>query len=146
MYERFTERARIVVVLAHEEATALRHDYIGTEHLLLGLLREEEGVAAQALTSLGVTEKRVRSQVALLVGTGTEASPHQIPFSADAKDALELAVEESLNLGRQYIGTEHLLLGVLGEAQGIAIRVLDELRVHGRSVRNAVIDRLADDL
>ena len=111
MFERFTERARQVVVLAQEEARTLRHNYIGTEHILLGLLREQEGLAARALESLGVTLDYVRGQVTQIVGAGEEVSTGQIPFTPRAKKVLELALREALSFGQNYIGTEHILLG-----------------------------------
>jgi ATP-dependent Clp protease ATP-binding subunit ClpC len=112
VFERFTERARQVVVLAQEEARALRHNYIGTEHLLLGLLREEEGLAARVLRSLDVELEAVREQVARIVGTGEEATSGQIPFTPRAKKVLELALREAKAMGHGYIGTEHVMLGL----------------------------------
>ena len=111
MFERFTERARQVVVLAQEEARTLKHNYIGTEHILLGLLREEEGLAARVLESLDITVERVRAQVVRIVGSGEEVTSGQIPFTPRAKKVLELALREALSLGHNYIGTEHILLG-----------------------------------
>jgi len=115
MFERFSERARQVVVLAQDEARSLKHNYIGTEHLLLGLFREEEGIAARALESLGITLGEVRAQVARLVGEGDEIAGGQIPFTPRAKKVLELSMREALSLGHNYIGTEHILLGVARE-------------------------------
>src|SRR2546422_2815752 len=109
MFERFTERARQVVVLAQEEARTLKHNYIGTEHLLLGLLREEEGLAARVLESLGITLEAVRSQVARIVGQGETVTSGQISFTPRAKNVLELALREAKSLGHKYIGTEHIL-------------------------------------
>src|SRR6478735_276340 len=109
MFERFTERARQVVVLAQEEARTLKHNYIGTEHILLGLLREEEGLAARVLESLDITVERVRAQVVRIVGSGEEVTSGQIPFTPRAKKVLELALREALSLGHNYIGTMHIL-------------------------------------
>ena len=117
MFERFTERARQVVVLAQDEARALKHNYIGTEHLLLGLLREEQGLAARVLESLGVTVEEVRIQVARIVGQGDELAMGQIPFTPRSKKILELSLREALSLGHDYIGTEHLLLGLARETR-----------------------------
>ena len=118
MFERFTERARQVVVLAQDEARALKHNYIGTEHILLGLLREEEGLAARVLESLDITVEEVRAQVARIVGQGDEVTTGQIPFTPRAKKVLELALREALSLGHNYIGTEHILLGLVRENEG----------------------------
>src|SRR5687768_467644 len=126
MFERFTERARQVVVLAQDEARALKHNYIGTEHILLGLLREEEGLAARVLESLDITVEEVRAQVARIVGQGDEVTTGQIPFTPRAKKVLELSLREALGLGHNYIGTEHVLLGLLREGEGVAIRILME--------------------
>src|SRR5262249_25624389 len=124
MFERFTERARQVVVLAQEEARTLKHNYIGTEHILLGLLREEEGLAARVLESLDITVERVRAQVVRIVGSGEEVTSGQIPFTPRAKKVLELALREALSLGHNYIGTEHILLGLVRENEGVAPRIL----------------------
>src|SRR5438552_11606514 len=129
MFERFTERARQAVVMAQDEARLLRHNYLGTEHLLLGLLREEEGVAARALESLHVTIEEVRAQVARIVGEGEEATTGQIPFTPRAKRVLELGLREALSLGHNYIGTEHLLLGLAREYDGVAARLLLDFHV-----------------
>jgi ATP-dependent Clp protease ATP-binding subunit ClpC len=129
MFERLTEQARLVIVLGQEEARTLRHNYIGTEHLLLGLLREEKGLAAAVLDEAAVTLERVRGEVARVVGTGIEATGGQIPFTPRAKRVLELSVREARARGHQYVGTEHLLLGVLTEGEGVAIRVLGDLGV-----------------
>src|SRR5256885_12954568 len=123
LFERFTERARQVVVLAQDEARALKHNYIGTEHILLGLLREEDGPAARALESLDVTVEEVRAQVALIVGQGDELTTGQIPFTPRAM-VLELALREALSLGHNYIGPEHILLGLVRENEGVAARIL----------------------
>ena len=113
MFERFTERARQVIVLAQEEARILKHKFIGTEHILLGLLREKQGMAAHVLTSRGITVERARADVVRIVGSSEEVSPGQIPFTPQAKKALELSIREALSLGHRYIGTEHLLLGLV---------------------------------
>ncbi|MHB0915994.1 MAG: ATP-dependent Clp protease ATP-binding subunit [Thermoleophilia bacterium] len=142
MFERFTERARQVVVLAQEEARALKHNYIGTEHLLLGLLREEEGIAAQVLTALDVNLDEVRMQVAQIVGMGDEAHAGQIPFTPRAKKVLELALREALSLGHNYIGTEHILLGLIKENEGVAARILLEFDADSEKVRNEIMRKL----
>ena len=142
MFERFTERARQVVVLAQEEARALKHNYIGTEHLLLGLLREEEGIAARVLAGLDVRLDEVRSQIARLIGQGDEPPTGQIPFTPRAKKVLELALREAMQLQHSYIGTEHLLLGIAQENQGVAARILLDFDVGADEVRSAVIEAL----
>ena len=123
MFERFTERARQVVVLAQEEARRLRHNYIGTEHLLLGLLRED-GAAARALDEFDVTFEEVQAQVARIIGQGDEVTTGQIPFTPRAKKVLELSLREALDSGDNYIGPEHILLGLLREGEGVAARIL----------------------
>jgi ATP-dependent Clp protease ATP-binding subunit ClpC len=143
MFERFTERARQVVVLAQDEARALRHNYIGTEHLLLGLLREQEGMAARALDSLGITIDEVRLQVRRFIGEGDEATAAQIPFTPRAKKVLELALREAQSLGHHYIGTEHLLLGLVRENEGVAVRILLELGADAEKVRGEIIGMLS---
>src|SRR3712207_5858316 len=142
MFERFTERARKVVVLAQEEARHFNHNYIGTEHLLLGLLREDEGVAAQALSSLNVTLDEVREQVESIVGYGEEGTGAQAPFTPRSKKVLELALREAMQLGHNYIGTEHILLGLVRESEGVAARVLSNLDVDPDKVRREVVRRL----
>jgi Clp amino terminal domain, pathogenicity island component len=127
MFERFTDRARRVVVLAQEEATGLKHNYIGTEHLLLGLVREREGVASEALESLGISMEAVRSEVEQIIGQGQAAVVGQIPFTPRAKKVLELSLREALQLGHSYIGTEHILLGLIREGEGVAAQVLVKL-------------------
>jgi ATP-dependent Clp protease ATP-binding subunit ClpC len=127
VFERFTERARQVVILAQHEARALKHNYIGTEHILLGLLRDPESLAARVLESFDVTVEDVRAQVALIVGYGDEVTTGQIPFTPRATKVLELALRESLSLGHDYIGTEHLLLGLVRENEGVAARILVDL-------------------
>jgi Clp amino terminal domain, pathogenicity island component len=143
VFERFTERARQVVVLAQDEARALRHNYIGTEHLLLGLLREEEGVAARALDGLYVTLDDVRLDVARIIGEGDELTIGQIPFTPRAKKVLELSLREALQLGHNYIGTEHILLGLVREGEGVAMRILLDLGVDEHQIRNEVIRAIA---
>src|SRR4030067_2277509 len=123
-FEKFTERARRVLTAAQEEAQHLNHNYIGTEHILLGLIREEEGVAAKVLVSMGVTLSKVRSAVEYIIGRGEKASTGEIGLTTRAKRAIELAIDEARHLGHNYIGTEHLLLGVLREGSGIANDVL----------------------
>ena len=142
MFERFTERARKVVVLAQDEARHFNHNYIGTEHLLLGLLREDEGVAAQALYSLNVVLDEVREQVESIVGYGEEGTGAQAPFTPRSKKVLELALREALQLGHNYIGTEHILLGLVRESEGVAARVLSNLDVDPDKVRREVVRRL----
>ena len=138
MFKRFTERAREVVVLAQHEARALKHNYIGTEHILLGLLREEEGLAARVLQSLDVTLEGVRTQVARVVGEGAEVRSGQIPFTPRAKKVLELALREALSLGHDYIGTEHILLGLARDTEGVASRILFDFGVDAEKVRSEV--------
>jgi ATP-dependent Clp protease ATP-binding subunit ClpC len=143
MFERFTERARQVVVLAQEEARQLKHNYIGTEHILLGLLREEEGLAARVLESLDITVERVRAQVVRIVGSGEEVTSGQIPFTPRAKKVLELALREALSLGHNYIGTEHILLGLVRENEGVAARILLDFDADSEKIRNEVIRMLS---
>src|SRR6187401_3562911 len=143
MFERFTERARQVVVLAQEEARTLKHNYIGTEHILLGLLREEEGLAARVLESLDITVERVRAQVVRIVGSGEEVTSGQIPFTPRAKKVLELALSEALSLGHNYIGTEHILLGLVRENEGVAARILLDFDADSEKIRNEVIRMLS---
>jgi len=143
LFERFTERARQVVVLAQEEARTLKHNYIGTEHILLGLLREEEGLAARVLESLDITVERVRAQVVRIVGSGEEVTSGQIPFTPRAKKVLELALREALSLGHNYIGTEHILLGLVRENEGVAARILLDFDADSDKIRNEVIRMLS---
>ncbi len=138
MFERFAERARQVVVLAQDEARALKHNYIGTEHLLLGLLREEEGLAARVLWSLDITVDEVRAQVARIVGQGDEVTAGQIPFTPRAKKVLELSLREAVSLGHNYIGTEHILLGLARENEGVAARILLDFGADAEKIRGAV--------
>ena len=142
MFERFTERARQVVVLAQDEARALKHNYIGTEHILLGLLREEEGLAARVLESLDITVEEVRAQVARIVGQGDEVTTGQIPFTPRAKKVLELALREALSLGHNYIGTEHILLGLVRENEGVAARILLDFDADAAKIHEAVVRAL----
>ena len=143
MFERFTERARQVVVLAQEEARSLKHNYIGTEHLLLGLLREEEGVAARVLDGLEVSVEEVRAAVVRIVGSGEESPQGQIPFTPRAKKVLELALREALSLGHNYIGTEHILLGLVREDEGVAARILLDLDAEPEKIRGEVMRALS---
>src|ERR1700749_3664544 len=143
LFERFTERARQVVVLAQEEARTLKHNYIGTEHILLGLLREEEGLAARVLESLDITVERVRAQVVRIDGSGEEVTSGQIPFTPRAKKVLELALREALSLGHNYIGTEHILLGLVRENEGVAARILLDFDADSEKIRNEVIRMLS---
>jgi ATP-dependent Clp protease ATP-binding subunit ClpC len=143
VFERFTERARQVVVLAQEEARALRHNFIGTEHVLLGLLREEQGIAARVLESLGVTIEAAREQVVRIVGRGDdEPAPGQIPFTPRAKKVLDLALREALSLGHNWIGTEHVLLGLAREDDGVAMQILLDHGVTSDRIRDEVIRML----
>ncbi len=140
MFERFTDRARRVVVLAQEEARMLEHNYIGTEHLLLGLIHEGEGVAAKALRALDVDLDTLRREVQALVGRGQQPTPEaHIPFTPQAKKTLELALRESVHLGHDYIGTEHLLLGLVREGEGPAAQVLQQRGIELNAVRQQVI-------
>jgi ATP-dependent Clp protease ATP-binding subunit ClpC len=158
MFQRFTDRARRAGHLAQDEARLLRHDYVGPEHLLLSLLYEEEGVAAKALASLGISREDVRFQVEEIIGHGQSSGVGPIAFTAAARTAMELSLREALALGHHYIGTEHLLLGLLregegegqgqgegeGEGQGIAAQVLTRLGTDHARVRERVLDLLAD--
>lgn len=143
MFERFTDRARRVVVLAQEEARMLNHNYIGTEHILLGLIHEGEGVAAKALESLGISLEAVRSQVEEIIGQGQQAPSGHIPFTPRAKKVLELSLREALQLGHNYIGTEHILLGLIREGEGVAAQVLTKLGADLSRVRQQVIQLLS---
>ena len=142
MLERFTDRARRVVKLAEEEARRLDHNYIGTEHLLLGLIREGEGVAAKALESLGISLDAVRQQVEEIIGRGQQAPFDVIPFTPRSKKVLELSLRESQQLGHNYIGTEHILLGLIREGDGVAAQVLVKLGADLNRVRQQVIQLL----
>ena len=143
MFERFTDRARRVVVLAQEEARMLNHNYIGTEHILLGLIHEGEGVAAKALESLGISLEAVRQQVEEIIGQGQQAPSGHIPFTPRAKKVLELSLREALQLGHNYIGTEHILLGLIREGEGVAAQVLVKLGADLNRVRQQVIQLLS---
>jgi ATP-dependent Clp protease ATP-binding subunit ClpC len=139
MFERFTERARYSIVLAQDEARTLKHNYIGTEHILLGLLRDQEGVAARVLRSLEITLEEVRAQVARIIGQGEEVTAGQIPFTPRAKKVLELALREALSLGHDYIGTEHILLGLVRENEGVAARILLDFDADDERIRNETL-------
>jgi ATP-dependent Clp protease ATP-binding subunit ClpC len=143
VFERFTDRARRVVVLAQEEARLLNHNYIGTEHILLGLIHEGEGVAARALESMGISLESVRSQVVEIIGQGAQAPSGHIPFTPRAKKVLELSLREALQLGHNYIGTEHILLGLIREGEGVAAQVLQKLGAELHKVRQTVIQLLS---
>ena len=142
VFERFTDRARRVVVLAQDEARMLNHDYIGTEHLLLGLIGEGEGVAARALESLGISLDAVRQQVEQVIGRGQQAPSGHIPFTPRAKKVMELALREANDLGHSYIGTEHILLGLIREGDGVAAGVLTGLGADRPQVRQQVTQLL----
>jgi ATP-dependent Clp protease ATP-binding subunit ClpC len=142
MFERFTDRARRVVVLAQEEARMLNHGYIGTEHLLLGLIHEGEGVAAKALQALGIDLDAVRQEVKEVIGRGEQPPSGHIPFTPRAKKVLELSLRESTQLGHNYIGTEHILLGLVREGEGVAAEVLVKLGADLSRVRQQVIQLL----
>src|SRR3954447_4387878 len=142
MFERFTDRARRVVVLAQEEARMLSHNYIGTEHILLGLIHEGEGVAAKALESLDISLEAVRAQVEEIIGQGQQAPSGHIPFTPRSKHVLELSLREALQLGHSYIGTEHILLGLLREDEGVGAQVLIRSGVTLAAVREKVVQLL----
>ena len=143
MFERFTDRARRVVVLAQEESRMLNHNYIGTEHILLGLIHEGEGVAALTLDSLSISLEAVRREVEQIIGEGQAAQAGHIPFTPRAKKVLELSLREALQLGHNYIGTEHILLGLIREGEGVAARVLQKLGADLNRVRQTVIQLLS---
>jgi ATP-dependent Clp protease ATP-binding subunit ClpA len=143
VFERFTDRARRVIVLAQEEAHLLNHNYIGTEHLLLGLAHEGQGVAAIALERLGIRLEALRSQVEEIIGRGQQAPSGHIPFTPRAKKVLELSLREALELGHDYIGTEHLLLGLIREGEGVAAQVLVKLGADLSRARGQVIELLS---
>jgi ATP-dependent Clp protease ATP-binding subunit ClpC len=142
MFQRFTDRARCVVVLAQDEARRLSHNYIGTEHILLGLIHEGEGVGAKALESLGISLDAVRQQVEEIIGQGRQAPSGHIPFTPRAKKIMELSLRESQQLGHNYIGTEHILLGLIREGDGVAAQVLVKLGADLNRVRQQVIQLL----
>ena len=143
MFEGFTERGRQVVALAQDEAMTLRHDHVGTEHLLLGLLREHEGLAAHVLRSFDITLERARGEVVRIVGVGTDVRTGQVPFTPDAKRVLEQASHEQRDLGHNYIGTEHILLALLTLSEGVPIRILLDCGATPDQVRQAVIRTLS---
>jgi ATP-dependent Clp protease ATP-binding subunit ClpC len=145
MFEGFTDQARRVVVLAQEEARLLNHNYIGTEHLLLGLIHEGDGVAAKALEGLGISLETGRAQVQETVGQGLRAPTGHIPFIPPAKKALELSLQEALQLGHNYVGTEHLLLGISREGEGVAAQVLAGLGADYARVREQVVRLLTGE-
>ena len=144
MFERFTDRARRVIVLAQEEARALKHNYIGTEHLLLGLIREGEGVAAKALAAKGVELDAARSQIEEMIGKGSASPTGHIPFTPHARQVVELSLREALQLGHSYIGTEHLLLGLIREGEGVGTQVLIKMGVDVSDLRSSVINAIRD--
>ncbi|MCZ6574014.1 MAG: NDP-hexose 4-ketoreductase, partial [Planctomycetota bacterium] len=147
MFDRFTDRARKVMGLARQEAQRFNHDYIGTEHILLGLIQEGSGVAADVLKNLDVDLKRIRQEVEKLVSHGTTmVTMGQLPFTPRAKKVLELALEEASNLGHNYIGTEHLLLGLIREQEGIAAQVLQNIKVRLEDVREEVLELLGAEV
>jgi ATP-dependent Clp protease ATP-binding subunit ClpC len=139
VFERFTDRARRSVVLAQEEARMLNHNYIGTEHILLGLVRERDGVAGKALVSLDISLEAVRQQVEEIIGQGQAVPRGHIPFTPRAKKVLELSLREALQLGHNYIGTEHILLGLIREGEGVAAQVLQKLGADLNRVRQTVV-------
>jgi ATP-dependent Clp protease ATP-binding subunit ClpC len=139
VFERFTERARRVVVFAQDESRALGHAYIGTEHILLGLLREQDGLAAHVLESLDLTTEEVRAQVVSIVGEGDAAPTGQIPFTSHAQEALEFSLREALALGHDWIGTEHVLLGLVRATDGVGARILLDFGADADTIRNEVI-------
>ena len=143
MFEMFTEQSRQAVVLAQEEARALNHGYIGTEHVLLGLLRQEEGLAVRALRSLDITADRVRAQVVRIVGQGEDVPGRQVPFTPHTKRVLELALREALAFGHNYVGTEHILIGLVREHGGMAARILLDFDADAEKVRNRIAGMLS---
>jgi prophage maintenance system killer protein len=145
LFQRFTDRARRVVHLAQEEARLLRHNYVGTEHLLLGMLYEGEGIAAQALGSLGISLQAVRAQVEQIIGRGQTTPSGHIPFTPRAKKVLELSLREALQLGHNYIGTEHILLGLIREGEGVAAQVLATFDADHARLREQVLGLVSDD-
>ena len=145
MFERFTDRARRVIVLAQEEARSLQHNYIGTEHILLGLIRESDGIASKALSSKGVDLEGTRKQVEEMIGKGTVSPAGHIPFTPHAKQVLELSLREALQLGHSYIGTEHILLGLIREGEGIGTQVLIKMEVDLGDLRSTTVDLIRGD-
>ena len=146
VFQRFTDRARKIVVLAQEEARLLNHGFIGTEHLLLGLIQEGEGVAAKALDSLGISIEAARGKVVEMAGVGTPAPSGSLPFNPRGKKVLELALREALQLGHSFVDTEHILLGLAREGEGVAARVLVSLGTDLGSVRWQVIESLGGEV
>ncbi len=145
MSKRFTERSQLVVLTAQEEAKRLNHDYVGTEHILLALIAVGEGVAVQVMSNLGVDLRRVRREVEKIVGTGESVMlPDEIPFTPRARKILDYAEEEARHMGHPYVGTEHLLLGILREDEGVAARVLENLGLCLGAVREEVLDLLGE--
>jgi ATP-dependent Clp protease ATP-binding subunit ClpA len=142
VFERFTDEARQVIALGQEEARLLKHNYIGTEHLLAGCLREEDGLAAAVLEDAGVRLERVRAELIRIVGTGDEVTAGQIPFTPRAKHAMEIAVRDGLSRGHTYVGTEHLLLGVLRVDEGVAVRVLTDVGAEPDELKDEVVRRM----
>jgi ATP-dependent Clp protease ATP-binding subunit ClpC len=143
MFERFTDSSRAVLTVAQEEARLLNHDFIGTEHLLLGLLHQGDSIGGQALAALGIELERARHEVTVSVGTGSKVPKGSPPFTPRAKKVLELSLREALQLGHKHIGTEHILLGLIREGEGAAVRVLANLGVNLETVRQRVIDLIA---
>jgi ATP-dependent Clp protease ATP-binding subunit ClpC len=144
MFERFTDRARRVIVIAQEEARMLRHNFIGTEHLLLGLVREGEGVAVKTLETLGISLSAVREQVEGIIGKGQQTPVGHIPFTPQAKKVLQLSLHEALQLDHNYIGTEHILLGLIREGEGVAAQVLFRMGADLDRVRQQIVQLLDD--
>jgi len=144
VFERFTDRARRVIVLAQEEARILNHNYIGTEHILLGLIHESEGIAVEALASLGVSLATARTEVEKVIGRGKEPPSGHIPFTPRAKKVLELSAREASRLGHPALGSEHLLLGLIREGEGVGAQVLMQLGVELEAARRAVLQRLSE--
>jgi len=142
MFERFTDRARRIVVFAQEEARTLEHDHVGTEHVLLGLIHEGAGVAVRVLESLEIGPESVRQRVEEVIGRGNHAPPGHIPFTPRAKEVLKLALQESRQLGHNYVGTEHILLGLIGEGDGVAARALRDLGADLSRARELVVQIL----
>ncbi|MBI4304636.1 MAG: NDP-hexose 4-ketoreductase, partial [Chloroflexi bacterium] len=145
-FEKFTERARRVLTSAQEEAQHLNHSYIGTEHILLGLIREEEGVGVKVLLNLGVTLTKVRSAVEYIIGRGEKPATGEIGLTPRAKRVIELAIDEARRLGHNYIGTEHILLGLLHEGEGVAAGVLESFGITLEQARAEVVRVLSQGL
>jgi ATP-dependent Clp protease ATP-binding subunit ClpC len=139
MFERFTERARQVIVLAQDEARGMKTNYIGTEHILLGLLREDDGVAARVLRDFGIEVEATRAWVYRRIGPGAELITGQLPFTPRSKKVIELSLREALSLGHNYIGTEHILLGLIREGGGLATEYLDEVGLPASTIRSGII-------